>query len=80
MLIFSNNSNSSNRTDIKSFYTHPKVSIEFSCLGGVMVNILAIRPKVCSFKHGRDDRFFKGDKNPHHTFLQRVSEAGGPML
>jgi hypothetical protein len=26
-------------------------------------------PKGCGFEHGQDDGFFKGDKNPQHTFV-----------
>jgi hypothetical protein len=40
---------------------------------GVMVSILATGPKICGYG------FFKGDKNPHHTFLRMGSKAGGPM-
>jgi hypothetical protein len=40
-------------------------------LGGVMVNMLAIVPKVHGFKPGQGQWIFKGDKNPQHTFLRR---------
>jgi hypothetical protein len=43
-----------------------------------MVSVFAIRPKVHGFIPGRGYGF-KGDKNPHHTFLRRGSKAGGPM-
>jgi hypothetical protein len=33
-------------------------------LGGVMVIVLAIGPKVREFKPGRERWMFKGDKNP----------------
>jgi hypothetical protein len=38
-------------------------------LGGVVVSVLATGPKVCGFKTQPRRRFFKGDKNPQHTFL-----------
>jgi hypothetical protein len=37
--------------------------------GGVVVSVLATGPKGCRFKPGQGDGFFKGDKNPQHTFL-----------
>jgi hypothetical protein len=37
-------------------------------LGGVMVSVLATGSKGCGFEPGQDDGFFKGDKNPQHTF------------
>jgi hypothetical protein len=42
--------------------------------------MLAIGPKVHRFKPGRRWWLFKGNKNLHHTFLQRESETVGPML
>jgi hypothetical protein len=38
-------------------------------LGGVVVSVLATGPKVAGSKPGQGDGFFKGNKNPHHTFL-----------
>jgi hypothetical protein len=38
-------------------------------LGGVVVSVLATGPKVCVLEAGQGDGFFKGDKNPQHTFL-----------
>jgi hypothetical protein len=40
-----------------------------SRLGGVVVSVLATRPKVCGFKTQPRLWIFKGDKNPQHTFL-----------
>jgi hypothetical protein len=40
-----------------------------SHLGGVVVNVLATGPKGCGFEPSQRDGFFKGDKNPQHTFL-----------
>jgi hypothetical protein len=48
-------------------------------LGGVVVSMLATGPKGRGFEPGQDDRFFKDDKNPQHTFLRMGSKAGGPM-
>jgi hypothetical protein len=53
--------------------------INGGCLGGVMVSVLAIGPKVRRFRPSQVDGFFKGDKNPQHAFLQRGSKAVGPM-
>jgi hypothetical protein len=39
-----------------------------SRLGGVVVSVLATRPKVCGFKTWPRRWIFKGDK-PQHTFL-----------
>jgi hypothetical protein len=48
-------------------------------LGGVVVSVLTTGPKGRGFEPGEGDRFFKGDKNPQHTFLRTGSKAGGPM-
>jgi hypothetical protein len=37
--------------------------------GGVVVSVLATGPKLCGFETDQGDGFFKGDKNPQHTFL-----------
>jgi hypothetical protein len=50
-----------------------------SRLGGVVVSVLATVPNGRGFKPCRDDGFFKGDKNPQHTFLRMGSKAGGSM-
>jgi hypothetical protein len=39
------------------------------CLGGAVVSVLATGPKGCGLKPGQGDGYFKGDKNPQHTFL-----------
>jgi hypothetical protein len=40
-------------------------------LGGVIVSVLAIGPKIRGFEPGRGLWIFKCDKNPQHTFLRR---------
>jgi hypothetical protein len=40
-----------------------------SCIGGVVVSVLATGPKGCVFKTRPRRWIFKGDKNPQHTFL-----------
>jgi hypothetical protein len=59
-----------------------------SCLGGVMVTVLAIGPKVCRFKPGQGDGFlrlikirstpsFGGDvklEAPRHKILRHVKK------
>jgi hypothetical protein len=41
--------------------------------------VLAIEPKVRWLKYGQGQWIFKGDKNPQHAFLRRVSKAVGLM-
>jgi hypothetical protein len=41
----------------------------FSRLGSVVVSVLATGSKGCGFEPDKGDGFFKGDKNPQHTFL-----------
>jgi hypothetical protein len=48
-------------------------------LGGIVVSVLAIGPKVRGFKPGQGRWIFKGDKNPKHDFLLRGSETFGPI-
>jgi hypothetical protein len=48
-------------------------------LGGVVFIVLATGPEGRGFKPGRGYVFFKGDKNPQHTFLMMGNEAGSPM-
>jgi hypothetical protein len=48
-------------------------------LGGLVVSVLAIEPKVRGFKPDRGRWIFKGDKNTQHAFLQRGSKAVGPL-
>jgi hypothetical protein len=43
-------------------------------LGGLVVTVLAIRPKIRGFKLG------EGKKNPQQNFLRRGIKAVGPML
>jgi hypothetical protein len=46
-------------------------------LGGLVVSVLPIGPKVRGFDPDRDRWIFKGDKNPEHHFLRKG--AVGPM-
>jgi hypothetical protein len=41
--------------------------------------IIAIGPKVCGFKPGRERRILKGDKNSQHDFLWKESKDVGYM-
>jgi hypothetical protein len=52
------------------YYRHEKV-----ILSGVMVSVLAIGPKVCSFKAGRGRWILKGNKNPQQAFLWKGSKV-----
>jgi hypothetical protein len=56
-----------------------KVRSEYVAIGGLIISVLAIGPKVHGFKPGRGTGTFKGDTNPQHAFLQRGSEAVGYM-
>jgi hypothetical protein len=47
-------------------------------LGGVMISVFAIRPKVREFKHGRGRWVFKGYINLQHAVPRRLSKAVGP--
>jgi hypothetical protein len=49
-------------------------------LGGLVVGVLAIVPKVSGFKTGRGEYILKGDTNPQHAFLRKGREARGHML
>jgi hypothetical protein len=50
-----------------------------SCLGGVMVSVLATGPKGCGFEPGQGDGFFRTIKI-HSTPSSRMgSKAQGPM-
>jgi hypothetical protein len=53
--------------------------VNLSRLGGVVVSVNAIGPEGRGFKPGRGDGFFKGDKNPQHTYFRMGSKAGCPM-
>jgi hypothetical protein len=44
-----------------------------------VVSVLATGPKGRGFKPGRGGEYFKGDKNPQHTFLRKGSKAGSRM-
>jgi hypothetical protein len=48
-------------------------------LGGVVVSVLVIGPEGRSFESGKGVGFFKGDKNPQHTFLRMGSKPRGSM-
>jgi hypothetical protein len=48
-----------------STFAHSTVSlIEWVSLGGLVVTVLAIEPKIRGFKPGRRQWIFKSDKNP----------------
>jgi hypothetical protein len=49
-------------------------------LGGVMVTVLVIGPKVRGSVPGRELWIIKGDQNQEHDFHRRRSKAVGPML
>jgi hypothetical protein len=38
---------------------------------GLMVIVLAIGPRVCGFKQGRERWIFKGNKNSYHYFFKK---------
>jgi hypothetical protein len=48
-------------------------------LGGVMVSVLTIGPKILGFKPGRGRWILKSDKTPQHDFLRMESKAVGHM-
>jgi hypothetical protein len=50
--------------------------MNLAVLGGLVVSVLAIVPKVSGFKPGRRQWIFKGDKNLQHVFVRKV----GAML
>jgi hypothetical protein len=43
--------------------------LDLITLGGLVVMVLAIGPKVLGFKSGRRRRIFKGDTSQQHDFL-----------
>jgi hypothetical protein len=47
-------------------------------LGGVLVSVLAIEPKVRGFKPVVGRCTFKGDNNPQHTFLRSGGKPKAP--
>jgi hypothetical protein len=55
------------------------VKLKRVILGGIIINVFVIGPKVRGFNPGRERWIFKGDKNPQHAFLRRGSKAVGPM-
>jgi hypothetical protein len=44
-----------------------------SSLGGVLVSVLAVDPKVAGSNPAKAIDFFKDDKNPQHNFLRKES-------
>jgi hypothetical protein len=62
----------------KRWYT-PTILHDEVALSGLVVIVLAIRPKARGFKPARGRWIFKGDQNPQHDFLRTGSTAGGPM-
>jgi hypothetical protein len=49
-------------------------------LGGLVVSVIVIGPKVRGLKPGLGRWIFKDDNNLQHTFLWRGSKAIIPML
>jgi hypothetical protein len=47
-------------------------------LGGVMVSMVASRPKVRGFRPGQAQWIFKGDSNPQHFLLLRGVKLSAP--
>jgi hypothetical protein len=45
-----------------------------------VVSVIASGPRGRRFKPGRGDTFFKGDKNPQHTFFRVGSKTGGTII
>jgi hypothetical protein len=43
-------------------------------LGGVVVIVFAIGPKVRGLKPGQRRWIFKGDRNPQHDFIRREAK------
>jgi hypothetical protein len=52
----------------------------WAALGGLVVIMLAIGPKVRGLIPGRGRWTFKGDKNPYHYFLWRGTKSIGSMF
>jgi hypothetical protein len=59
--------------------TTPFVSFLVIVLGGLVVIVLAIGPKIRGFQPGRGRWIFKGGKNPQHDCVRRGSKAVGPV-
>jgi hypothetical protein len=53
--------------------------VTVATLGGLVVGVLAVGPKIHVFRPDRGRWIFKGDKNPYHDILWRGSKAVGPM-
>jgi hypothetical protein len=52
--------------------------LDSTVLGGLVVSMLAIGPKVCKFTLGQGQWIFKGDTNLQHALLWSGSKAIGP--
>jgi hypothetical protein len=67
-------------THLRIIFFHTYVSIlHEDVLGGVMISVLAIGPKVRGFNPGRGQWIFNGDKNPQHAFRRIGSKVVGPI-
>jgi hypothetical protein len=52
--------------------------MNYVTLGGVMVSVLVIGPKVRRFKPGGGRWIFKGDKNPQHAIRRKGRKTFNP--
>jgi hypothetical protein len=57
--------------------SHKKLQLS-AILGGLVVNVLAIGPKVHEFKPSQGWWIFMGDKNLQYAFLQREVKPLAP--
>jgi len=48
-------------------------------LGGLVVRVFAVRPKVRGVKAGRERYIFKSDKYPQHAIRRRGSQVVSPV-
>jgi hypothetical protein len=55
--------------NVRTFQAFGLLGSSNSCLGGVVVSVLATGHKGCGLKIRPRRWIFKGDKNPQHTFL-----------
>jgi hypothetical protein len=68
-----------NYTGYEVVEIHLSVSEIDFFLGGIMIIVFAIGPKVCGFIPSQERWIFEGDKSPYRDFLRRGSKAVGPM-
>jgi hypothetical protein len=58
---------------------HTLLTVSVSRLSGVLVSVLATRPKVTRVQTWPRRWIFKGDTNLQHAFLLMGSKAAGPI-